>query len=179
MSIFVAPYPVVPPPLPRKPHSGMGIASFVIALASGCGIVFMLMLCVAMAAAPTPQHNMTSMNYVLGTLLFGIGVLTLIGIVFGIGGVLQANRQRAFAVIGLILNIALPIGLLFLMLVASTSDPVRAARAREIAAAQPAVVDESSESQLPWPTVAGAAVTLTAFLTFRLCLRNSGTSTHH
>ncbi len=98
--------------VPRAPvargarkHSGVGIASFVIALGAvllelGC---FGLALVMAMAnPARPPANDPTTM--LVGLLGLGGAVAGLVASVLGISGLGQPQRYRAFAVLGLLLG---------------------------------------------------------------------------
>lgn len=135
-------YPTSPRPLPAAeplPHAGMGVASLVMAIVSLVGTV--LLFGVMVAAVRTfhpPQSDETPFNYLMGAWLFATGLLSVCGIVFGMGGLRQANRRRGVAMLGLCLNIAIPMGLMFLLLVALTlREPtaVEATSAAEVPAA--------------------------------------------
>ena len=119
----------------QRRQSGLGIASLVIAIVSFVNSVLLLIVAYAVATSSDVDGNEQSpINYVLGGWIFGTGVLSLIGIVFGIGGVLQKDRRRKLAVAGLVLNVALPIGLMFILLMALTLAPARGAAAGRYAA---------------------------------------------
>lgn len=104
------------PPLSREPsHSGIGIASFLIAIASGISmfIIFAIAAVLQMDGPGLDQGSET---------LIGCGVLlamfgSLIGAGLGIGGCFQSNRKTIFAILGLVFNgmILLGIGLLMVI----------------------------------------------------------------
>jgi hypothetical protein len=93
------------------PHSGVGIASCVLALLAFLTGAFAMVLTVhvgpdeieAAIEAEEPEA-------VLAVLLFvGAGFVSLIGLVLAVAGLLQRDRNKLFAILGLCLN-----GLLFL-----------------------------------------------------------------
>jgi hypothetical protein len=103
------------------PLSGMGITSLVMAIFSLLNIL--LFILVARAVRGTfhgPDELESPLNYFLGSWMLGIGLVCVTGIVFGIGGVCQANRRRSVATLGLCLNIGIPIGMMFIMLLLQT-----------------------------------------------------------
>jgi hypothetical protein len=117
------PIPTFPPSFPQR-HSGLGIASLVIAIVSFISAVLLLVVAYAVATSGDVDANETSpVNYVLGGWIFGTGVLSLTGIVFGIGGLLQKERRKKLAAVGLVLNVVLPIGLMFILVMAMTLAP--------------------------------------------------------
>jgi hypothetical protein len=102
----------------------MGITSFVIALVSLLSLLLLGIVVVAAAstwdAEPAEQ---SPINYVIGGWVFGTGVLSLTGIVFAIGGLLQARRRRGLALVGLLANIGLPIAVMGVLVLALTFRP--------------------------------------------------------
>jgi hypothetical protein len=93
------------------PHSGVGIASCVLALFAVLAGGFSMVLAAAVGfddiEAAIEAEEPEAM---LAALLFlGGGLITLIGLTLGIAGMLQRDRNKLFAILGLCLN-----GLLFL-----------------------------------------------------------------
>jgi hypothetical protein len=85
-------------------HSGLGIASFVMAIALGVAQVALLSVGVALTSHPSDQEHPP-----LGLALIALGflagcVLNLVGLVLGIVGLVQRDRRRGFAVAGTCLN---------------------------------------------------------------------------
>lgn len=107
----------LPAQLPMK-HSGLGISSFVIALLAGPGMFLLLLIAGVMATqAPNGQIDEKSAAAVgLGLMLIGGVVVSLIGVGLGIAGVAQKGRKRVFAVLGLVFNGIIAIGVLGIML---------------------------------------------------------------
>jgi ABC-type multidrug transport system permease subunit len=95
----------------------MGVASLVLALLNILSIVLMI---VVVAAAKATFHdgnrNDSPFFYVLAGWLLGILLLSVCGIVFGIGGMRQPNRRHSMALAGLCVNIAIPMLLMFALL---------------------------------------------------------------
>jgi hypothetical protein len=84
-------------------HSGLGLASFMIALsatAADCLVLFMKMVIDMSRPGALGRESETLM--VLGTC--GAWVLALVGLGLGIAGACQSNRKTVFAVIGLVFN---------------------------------------------------------------------------
>lgn len=105
----------------KLPHAGMGIASFVILmLSAGTGLVLTIMLYAMAASKVNPTDEASPIFYVIGGWMFSVVVLSLVGIVFGIGGVLQKGRRRHFAVIGLLGNLIFPLALMALLVLRMT-----------------------------------------------------------
>lgn len=105
------------------PQAGMGITSLVMAIAN---LLSIALLAVVAASAIATFHGSvdeeTPFFYLLGTWILAIGLLSLCGIVFGIGGLRQSNRRRSAATLGLCINIAIPIGVMFLLLLALSGE---------------------------------------------------------
>lgn len=97
------PTPAAQPQLPLK-HSGLGIISF---------ILFLVNLVLSLIAVILAMGEEKTANYF--QILGGVGILgsiiCLLGIIFGIAGVIKKNRKKVFAILGLVLNLI--IGILF------------------------------------------------------------------
>jgi hypothetical protein len=117
--------PVVYGPLGGMPHSGPGIASFILGLSAIA--LFLLMLIVAAAGSGRPYYYRHDLEALASFFLCGAGLAALVGAGLGIGGCCQEDRQKVFAVLGLCLNGSLLlIGLvLFLIGVAAVSSAFR------------------------------------------------------
>ena len=84
----------------RVPHTGLGISAFVISLlASG-----LMVIAFVMAAALEAQHGGLNEDspgaIVLGLFLVLSGLGQLLALGLGIAGMLQANRNKLFGVLG-------------------------------------------------------------------------------
>ena len=89
-------------------HSGIGIASFMISIVSGL-FLFLLVAIAGIIEATTPGgiDEESPVEIVLGLgIILGFG-LNLVGIGLGIAGVIQKNRKRTFAVLGLVFNLGI------------------------------------------------------------------------
>lgn len=101
-------------------HSGMGIASFAISIVVGV-IVFLLIAVAAMATASTPggmdDNSPTAMVIGLGiVLMFGLDV---VAIGLGIAGIVQKNRKKVFAILGVVFGAATILGTIVLAIIGS------------------------------------------------------------
>lgn len=118
----------------------MGVASLILAIVSFVNIV--LLIAVIWSARSTFQlsgREETPFNYFLGTWMVVIALIAVCGIVFGIGGVRQRNRRHSLAAAGLFLNIAVPLGIMFFLLLAeSARAPIDGDSITESAPNQPA-----------------------------------------
>jgi hypothetical protein len=84
-------------------HSVLGVASFIIGL-----VVLALTLLIILLfgiGAGSPHWDTAHSIFSLAAAIFYVGMLVcLVGVVLGVGGLFQWNRNRTLAVIGLILN---------------------------------------------------------------------------
>jgi hypothetical protein len=98
-------------------HSGLGIVSFAVSLATGAGaFLFVMIAGLAEASIPGGLPQDSPWMILLGLLIIGCMILNLAGIAVGIAAVLQKDRKRVFAVLGIVFNIVTLIGMLCLML---------------------------------------------------------------
>lgn len=117
-----------PPEGPQK-HAGLGIASFILALAALLGVVLSLVLSVSFAtqftnADPTEIERALSEGDAELATIMGVGLLIIgsiglsfIGLILGIIGVFIKNRKKVFSIIGIVLNGLLVVGSLFLVII--------------------------------------------------------------
>jgi hypothetical protein len=109
-----------PPPIPMPPvrHSGIGIASFILSIFAALGI-FALFCAAGIIQSTTPggmdQRSPTAI--ILGLCIIGMLALDLIAAGLGIGGVLQKERKKLFAVLGIIFSLTAIVCAVLLMAV--------------------------------------------------------------
>ena len=93
----------------RLPQSGLGIASFIIALVSGLavlgGIAFAALL---ISAGDTSEH--TPLFGLIGLVLIFFLLMALVGTVLALVALRRQDRRRTFAAIGLGLNVFILLG---------------------------------------------------------------------
>ncbi len=90
---------------PPLPHSGLGIASFIIALVAGALLAMLVIAAGVMAATAGGGFDETAPATVaLGCTILLAGLGHLVGTGLGIAGVVQRDRRKVFAVLGLVLN---------------------------------------------------------------------------
>jgi hypothetical protein len=105
----------------RLPHSGLGVASFIISLI--VIVLTVLVVLLSVVARANRAHHSTA-DAMLGiTLLFGCtGLLAcVVGLSLGVAGVFQEDRNRTFAVVGIILNGLVILGTVALILIGMAS----------------------------------------------------------
>ena len=91
--------------LPELRHSGLGIASFAMSLLFGIG-TFLVFVYAGIKETSLPggvaEHSGVAM--VIGLVMILMWILLLVGAVLGVAALLEKNRKKVFAVIGLLLN---------------------------------------------------------------------------
>src|SRR5438046_2246581 len=84
------------------PHSGVGVASFIMALASSLVLLFMIVLAVILKVADRDLFNFSSTeDLVVGGGLCVGGLLLLTSAGLGLGGLAQDRRKKIFPILGL------------------------------------------------------------------------------
>lgn len=91
-------------------HSGLGIASFAVAILSGIGD-FLFLIVVGVIGASNPNIDDTSpLAMVVGLFLFALVGISFIGLGLGIVAVILPNRNKLFAWLGLVFNALVLLG---------------------------------------------------------------------
>jgi hypothetical protein len=99
----------------RLKHSGLGIASFIIAILSGI-FDFVFFVIVGLIGANDPSIDETSpVAMVVGLILFAAVGFTFIGLGLGIVGVVLPNRNKLFPWLGLVFNALVLLGVVGLV----------------------------------------------------------------
>lgn len=100
-------------------HSGVGVASFVIALVAGL-LVFLCIIVAGVVEAsdmgPIPEDS--PLAVVQGLTIISGSIACLCGIALAIAGLMQENRNKVFAVIGLVFNGLILLGVALIILMA-------------------------------------------------------------
>jgi len=91
---------------PLQRHSRLGIASFIIALS--VGLIIIVLMVGSIAATTLMRNTDTSLKLIISVSIGFAAILAyfgnLIGAGLGIAGILQRERKKVFAIIGLCLN---------------------------------------------------------------------------
>ena len=105
-------------------HSGIGIASLLLGILSVLGLVATVVVGVVMTANdPGALENENSpATLALGACALACLLLSLVGVGLGIGGLVQRDRKRVFAWIGLTLNAVILLLVVGLMVVGALSE---------------------------------------------------------
>jgi hypothetical protein len=97
--------------LGRK-QSGLGIASFILAIVAGVTAVALVVIAgVIELSTPGGMDEESPQALIVGLGIFGVFALNLLGIGLGLGGLFQADRLRTFAVLGLVFNLLVILGI--------------------------------------------------------------------
>jgi hypothetical protein len=101
-----------------KKHSGPGLASFLIALVMGFGI-FALLLVAGVLETSTPGgiDDESTEAMVIGFSLFGLAGGALVGLVLGIAGLMQSDRNVLFSTLGSSITALLLGGIVLLVVI--------------------------------------------------------------
>lgn len=92
-------------------HSGAGIASFIIALAVGLVELVGVIGAGVMVSRNPDVANDSPVAMSLGLAICGGVLLGLVGVVLGIVGLVMRQRRRVFAIIGLVINGLILVGI--------------------------------------------------------------------
>jgi hypothetical protein len=102
----------------RARHSGMGIASFLLAIVAGLAITVLVMIAGVLSVKPPKGPDETSAEAVpLGTGIILAGLVDMVALGLGVAGVCQGERLKVFSVLGLCSSAFRLIGVLGIMLI--------------------------------------------------------------
>jgi len=107
----------------RLKHSGLGVASFVIALcAGGFELIVVAIAGILEVTSPTGLNENSMAAVVVGIAMFlGLG-LCCFGLGLATGGLVAKDRLRSFAILGFIFNCAIIIGTVGLILLGVAAE---------------------------------------------------------
>ncbi len=111
----------MPPATDERKGSGVGMASFIIAIIVGIGEFIMVVIAGMMASAPGGMNEEAPATVALGLLLLAGLALALVGAVLGLVSIMQRDRKKIFGILGLIFNAAILAVVLLLMVVGLAS----------------------------------------------------------
>lgn len=92
----------------NKKHSGFGISSFIISLANG-GLTFLAFMgagVLEVTSGGTLSEN-NSLLVVIGMFIILCVIISLIGLVLGIVGLLDKTKKKVFPLLGTLFNLAI------------------------------------------------------------------------
>jgi len=104
-----------PPPIDKR-HSGLGIASFIVSIMVGL-IMFCLIALISILTASSDYELKEDSHeaIAIGLGIFGLLFIDLIAVALGIAGLCQPNRQKVFAILGLLFSFGVAAGTIGLM----------------------------------------------------------------
>jgi len=99
-------------------HSGLGIASFILSIISGI-FLFLIFAVAGMIESSTPggMSEESPAAMLIGLFMLGFMFLTLLAVGLGIGGLLQSDRLKIFALLGIIFSACTLLGTVLLILI--------------------------------------------------------------
>ncbi|MBO1272981.1 hypothetical protein J3L11_15140 [Shewanella sp. 4t3-1-2LB] len=89
----------------NRPHSGLGISSFIVSLAAAI-LIFITLVIAGNLANTTPggldENSRTAMT--IGFAIIGLVLLSLVALGLGIAGLFQKDRQKVFPILGTVFS---------------------------------------------------------------------------
>ena len=86
--------------IPTRPHSGLGIASFIISLAAGAALVVLLGIAGVIESQPGGMDEESAGAVLVGLLLALTALAHVLALGLGIAALVQAWRSKLFGVLG-------------------------------------------------------------------------------
>lgn len=86
--------------IPTQPHSGLGIASFIISMAAGAALVILLVIAGVLGSQSGGMDEESAGAIVLGLLLTLTALGHVLALGLGIAALVQAGRSKLFGVLG-------------------------------------------------------------------------------
>ncbi|MCG9748088.1 hypothetical protein [Shewanella sp. Isolate8] len=111
------------PTAPALKHSGLGIAAFILSILSTL-LIFALVTIAGILEATTPggMDETSPEAIIVGMLIFAFIGLALVGLGLGIGGLVQKQRKKIFAILGTIFSSVTIMATLALIAYGTTID---------------------------------------------------------
>ena len=102
----------------EQKHSGLGIASFISSVISGI-LLFLIIVVASVMEASTPggMDEESPAVIVVGLCVYAFLFVALIALGLGIGGLIQKDRKKLFALLGTVFSACVFLGTLFLVLI--------------------------------------------------------------
>ena len=101
-----------------RKNSGLGIASFITSIFSGVLIFVVFVIAGVMeASSPGGIDEKSVSAIVVGLFMFGFLFVALVALGLGIVGLLQKDRKKLFAVLGIVFSSVTLVGTILLMLI--------------------------------------------------------------
>ena len=105
----------------EQPHSGLGIASFILSIVSGV-LIFLLVVVAGVIEATTPggMDEESAVAVMVGLCLFALLFVSLVALVLGIAGLVQQDRKKIFAILGTVFSAVTILGTIGIVIVGLT-----------------------------------------------------------
>jgi len=99
------------------PHSGLGIASFVLSIIAGLGMLAIWTIASVAQTRPGGLDENAPAAIIGGFALVLLGMAQLLALGLGIGGLMQPSRSKTFGVLGVVFSCACLLGSGLLVLI--------------------------------------------------------------
>lgn len=98
-------------------HSGLGIASFITSIVSGI-LVFLLIAVAGVMEASTPggMDEESAGAVIVGLSCFCFSGASLVALGLGIAGLMQKERKKLFAILGIVFSAVTILGTIFIVI---------------------------------------------------------------
>lgn len=107
----------------KKPHSGLGIASFILSTSFGIQmIVSSVLMSLVARSAPCSFTEDSPESFGFFVYLFMCGSVVFIGLSLGVAGLFQADRRKLFPVFGTLFSLLVFASLIALFAIVSISE---------------------------------------------------------
>jgi len=108
---------------PTLKHSGLGIASFAIAIFAGFLVFVLVAIAVVIAVMAQGELDENTPEAILvGLGIIGALLIDLLAVVLGIAGLFQAERKKLFAVLGIIIGSLVFLGVALLIVLGTMME---------------------------------------------------------
>ena len=103
--------------IPTQPHSGLGIASFIISMAAGAALVILLVIAGVLGSQSGGMDEESAGAIVLGLLLALTALGHVLALGLGIAALVQAGSNKLFGILGTVFaSMALLLTLLIVLI---------------------------------------------------------------
>ena len=102
--------------IPTQPHSGAGIASFIISLAASTVLLIAMGIAEALESRPSGMNEESASAIMLGIVVILTALAQFAALGLGIAALVQAGRTKIFGVLGTVFAATGLVGTLMLLL---------------------------------------------------------------
>lgn len=90
--------------IPTQPHSGLGIASFVVSLAASALLLMLIGIAGALDSQPGGMDGDSAAAILLGLVMAFSGFAQLLALGLGIAAIVQVGRNKLYGVLGAVFS---------------------------------------------------------------------------